>query len=81
MERRRKIEGTTRIGGINLQVARTATSDAMTTSVAEEVGNASSVGDNRTRSNGESGKDKCSNDMLSTEGRGCSKKPLYYGHR
>jgi len=48
----------------------------MTTSVAEEAGNAISTGDNRACPDRESREDKCGNDMSSAEGRGCLKKPL-----
>ena len=58
-----------RIEGISLQIAGTATSNTMTTSVAEEAGNASSVGDNRACSDGGSRKDRHSNDIPLTEGR------------
>jgi len=69
-ERREKIEEITRIEGISPQAAGTATS------IAEEAGNASSVGNNRAHSNGGSGKDKYGNDIHLTEGRNCSKKLL-----
>ena len=68
-----------RIEGISLQIAGTATSNTMTTSVAEEAGNASSVGDNRACSDGGSGKDRYSDDMLLAESREYTKKPLHYG--
>ena len=70
-----------RIGRISPQAAGTTTSDVTTTSMAEEAGNASSAGNNRAYSNKGSGKDKCSNDIPSTEGRGCSKKSLCYEYR
>ena len=68
-----------RIEGISHQAAGTVTSNAMTTSVAEEAGNAFSVGDNRACSDGGSGKDRYSDDMPSAESREYTKKPLYYG--
>jgi len=46
-EGRRKIERTMRIGGISPQAAETETSNAMTTSMAEETGNTTSANDNR----------------------------------
>jgi len=42
---------------------------------------ASIVGSNRTSSDGGSGKDGCSDDMPSAEGRRYIEKPLYYGCR
>jgi len=70
-----------RTGGISPQAAGTATSNATTTSMVKEAGNTFSAGDNRICSDRESEKNECSNNALSTEGRGCSKKPLCYGHR
>ena len=61
---------------ISLQAAGAATSNAITTTMAEEIENAFSAGDNRADSNGRSRKDKGSNGVPSTEDRGCSKKPL-----
>jgi len=55
--------------------------NAITTSVAEEAGNATLVGDNRAHSNEGSRENECGNNMLSTKERGCSKKPLYNGSR
>ena len=52
------------------------TSNAMTTSVAEETGNISSADNNRAHSDGESRENKCGDIIPSTEGEGCSKKPL-----
>ena len=53
----------------------------MTTSVAEETGNASSAGNNRAHSNGGSGKDKCSDGKtLTARGRVFSKKPICHGY-
>ena len=46
---------------------KTATDNAITTSVAEEVGNASSAGNNRACSDEGSRKDRCSNDAPSIE--------------
>jgi len=51
----------------------------MTSSMAKKAGNASIADDNRVCSNGGSGKDRCSDDMLSTEGRRYTKKLLCYG--
>jgi len=79
-ERGGKIEGITRTWRISPQTAEATTSDTMTTSVVEEVGNASSVGNNRTCSNGESREDRGSNGTSSTEGKVCSKKPIYHRH-
>ena len=56
-------------GGISPQTAGTTTSNAMTTSVIEEIGYVSLVGNNRACSNEESGKDRCNNDTSSVEGR------------
>ena len=53
----------------------------MTTSVAEEAGNATSVGDNRVHSDKENRENECGNVTPSTEGGGCSKKPLCNGGR
>jgi len=53
----------------------------MTTSVAEETGNATSIGDNRACPDGESRENKCGNNTPSAEGRGCLKKPLLNGSR
>jgi len=53
------------------------TSNAMTTSVAEKTGNTSSADNNRAHSDGGSRENKCDDIMPSTEGGGCSKKPLY----
>ena len=50
--------------------------NAMTPSMAEEAGNAISVGNNRACSNGRSGENEYGNVMLLTEKGGCSKKPL-----
>jgi len=77
-ERRGKTKKMTRIGGISPQAAETATSNAMTTSMVEEAGNATSVDNNRTHSNGGSRKDGCSDDMPSAKGKGYTKKPLCY---
>ena len=57
------------------------TSNAMTTSVAEEAGNASLAGNNRACSDGGSGKNRHSDDTLLAESRGYTKKPLCYGCR
>jgi len=57
------------------------TSNATTTSVAEEAGNGSSAGDNRTCSDRRSRKDECNNDAPSIERGDCSKKPLCNGSR
>jgi len=57
------------------------TANSMTTSVAEEVRNATSVGDNRAHSHGGSRENKCGDIMPSTEGGGCSKEPLCNGDR
>jgi len=78
-ERKEKTEGITRAEEISPQTAGTETSDAMTTSVVEEAGNASSAGDNRACSDGGSGEDRNSNGAFSTEGRVCSKEPIYHG--
>ncbi len=52
----------------------------MTTSVAEEVRNAASVGDNRTHFNRESREDEHSDGKAPVaKGRVSSKKPIYYG--
>jgi len=51
----------------------------MTSSIVKKAENISIADDNRVCSNGGSGKDRCSDDMLSTEGRGYTKKPLCYG--
>ena len=67
-----------RTGGISPQAAGTVTSNAMTTSIVEKAGDATSAGDNRTHSNRESRKDGCSDDMPSTKSRGHTKKPLRY---
>ena len=64
-----------RTGRISPQTAGTTTSNAMTTSVVEEIGDVFSVGDNRVCSNGGSGKDRCSNDMSSVEGRSTQRNP------
>jgi len=80
-EGRRKIEGTMRIGGISPQAAETETSNAMTTSMAEEAGNTTSANDNRAYSNGGSRENECSDVILLTEGEGCSKKSLHNGSR
>ena len=80
-EKREKIEKMTRTGKISSQAAEAATSKATTTSMAKEAENAFSVSNNRTHSDKGSRKDKCGNDVFSTEGRGCSKKLLCYKHR
>ena len=78
-ERGGKIEGIMRAEGISPQTAGTKTSDATTTSVAEEAGNALSAGDNRASSNRRSREDQSSSGVPSTESRVCSKKPLHHG--
>ena len=65
-ERRGKIEGLMRTEGISPQTTKIVTSDAMTLSVAEEAENASSVSNNRACSDGESGKNECSNGTAPT---------------
>jgi len=70
-----------RIKKISSQIAGTAISDVMTTSMAEEAENASSADDNRACSNRGSREDKDSNGVPLTEDRGCSKKPLCNGSR
>jgi len=71
----------TRTGEISPQAAGIVTSNAMTTSMAEETGNAILVSNNRTCSNGGSRKDRCSDDMPSAKDRGYTKKPLCYRGR
>ena len=71
----------TRTEGISSQVAETATSDAMTTSMAEKTGNAFSASNNSVCSNGESRENKHSNGDSSTEGRVSLKEPIHYGYR
>ena len=74
-ERREKIEGMTRTGRISPQAVGTATSDAMTTSVAEKTGNTFLAGNNSVHSDvGHS------NSNSSTEGRVFSKEPIHYGY-
>ena len=68
-----------RVEETSFQTAGTETSNTMTTSIAEEVGNAFSVGNNRACSNGESGEDRGGNGISSTEGRVCSKKSICHG--
>jgi len=73
-----------RIRGISHQAAEAATSNAMTTSVAEEAGNTTLVDNNRTCSDEESRKDKCSSSEKSgakTRDRIAEKEPLCYRHR
>jgi len=53
----------------------------MTSSVAEEAGNDTSTGDNRTCSDGRSRENECDDVTSSIERRDCSKKPLYNGGR
>ena len=59
----------TRIGGISSQAAGTATSDIMTTSMTGEAESASSAGNNKACSNGESRENGFSDIMPITEGR------------
>ena len=81
-ERRGKTERMTRTGESSPKKTRDAiTSNAMTTSVAKKVENASTASNNRAYSNGGSGEDRGGNGMLSTKDRGCSKKPLCDGSR
>ena len=63
---------------ISFQAAGTATSDATTTSVAKEAGNASSAGDNRARSDRGSGENRGGNDMFATKNKRGSMKPICY---
>jgi len=49
----------------------------MIPSIAEDVGNAISAGDNRACSNRKSRENECSNVIFSTEEGDCSKKLLY----
>ena len=83
-ERRREIEGEEedqQSTGSKVEPVRgTETDIVTTTSVAEEVRNAASVGDNRTHSDRESREDECSDGKaLVARGRVSSKKPIYYG--
>ena len=55
--------------------------NAMTPSVAKEVGNATSAGNNRTCSDGRSRKNKYSSKKLGTRDRVAEKELLCYGHR
>ena len=57
--------------------------NAITTSVAKEVENATSVGNNQAHSNGGSRKNKYSREKseIGTRDRAAKKGPLYYGHR
>ena len=71
-ERRGKTEEMMRAEGISLQTA------GRETSVAEETENATSTGDNRACSDGESREDRGSNGASLTEGRVCSKEPIYH---
>ena len=69
-----------RTGGISPQIAGAVTSNATTTSIAEEAENTILVGNNRTCSNEESRKNRCSNGMPLAEGRGYTKESLCYRH-
>jgi len=71
----------TRTEGISPQVARTATSDTITTSMAEKTENAFSASNNSVCSNGESGENKHSNGDSSIEGKVSSKESIHYGYR
>jgi len=55
--------------------------NATTPSIAEEVENTTSVGDNRARSNGRSRENKYSDVTFLIEGGGCLKKLLCNGSR
>ena len=67
--------------GSKVELARgTRANIAMASDLAKEAGVASTAGPNRTCSNGRSGKDKCGDSNLSTEGRVSSKEPICYGH-
>ena len=52
---------------------------ATASSLAKKAGNASTVDASRVCSNGESRKDECGNDALSTESRVHSTQPIHYG--
>jgi len=81
-ERRGKAKRTMRIEGISSQTAGAATSNATTTSIAEEAGNAISVDDNRICSDEGSRKDKhSSSEKSGTRDRIAKKGPLCYGYR
>jgi len=73
-----------RTGGISPQAAGIAISNATTTSIVEEAGNATSADDNRTHSDGESRKNKHNSSEKSgtgTRDRVAEKKLLCYEYR
>jgi len=47
----------------------------------EEARNTALANDNRAHSNGESRKDKCSNSMITVEGRVGATQPICYGNK
>ena len=78
-KKREKTERMIRTERISYQTAGSVTSNAMTTSIVEKAGNATSAGDNRSYSDRGSRKDGYSDDTLSAKSRRYIKNPLCYG--
>jgi len=80
-KRRRKAERIKRTRGNNSEATGAETDNATTLSVVEEARNTTSVGDNRTHSNGRSRKNEHGNGMTTAEDRVGAMQPLCNGSR